>query len=210
VIRIKSRIWQVHAHQDWVKAVLIKLVVQEKASVCQLWCDGMDLGKWNRAQVDTFLGTEDNQELLSKARDRVIKKSCTFPNLFLLLDIRKDCSEKLKTHEHKFDHVVCFQGLDPIFDSLDTIRTVFRNISFLLKEGGYFFGILMDSSAIWSSVQKSLIDAKSKPHIESKYFQLQFQTSDFQHIGCPYTFMVDGKTYNHYLIHFPTFTKIAE
>jgi len=68
----------------------------------------------------------------------------------------------------------------------------------------------MDSSAIWSSVQKSLIDAKSKPQVESKHFQIHFQTSDFQHIGCPYTFTIDGKTYSHYLIHLPTFTKIAQ
>jgi len=106
---IKSRTWQVHAHQDWVKAVLIKLIVQQKASVCQLWCgDGIDMGKWNRAEVASFFGIDENNDLLMKAKKRLQQKGCTFTEQFVHIDIRKDLIEK--TNIPLCDHVVCFQG----------------------------------------------------------------------------------------------------
>jgi len=108
------------------------------------------------------------------------------------------------------DHVVCFQGLDPILESTESIKTVLQNVSFLLKEGGYFFGIFMDSSAIWSAVQKSLVDSRSLPSVSTKLFQIHFQSAEFQHVGCPYNFTLDQKVNSYFLIHLPTFCRIAE
>lgn len=43
---VKSPIWQVHSILDFVKSVLIQLIVKENQSVIQLNCgEGVDLGK---------------------------------------------------------------------------------------------------------------------------------------------------------------------
>jgi len=67
-----------------------------------------------------------------------------------------------------------------------------------------------DSSAIWSAVQKSLVDSRSLPSVSNKLFQIQFQSAEFQHVGCPYSFVLDQKYHAHFLIHLPTFCRVAE
>jgi len=208
----KSRTWQVNAHQDWVKAVLIKLILKEKSSVCQLNCgDGIDLGKWDRAQVSSFLGVDDNAELLNKAKSRGLQKGCSFvSSQFLTVDIKKEPLEDFFLPRGGYDHVACFQGLDQIMSSVDSIQMVLHSVSYILKDGGYFFGIMMDSSAIWSSVQKSLLDSNSLPKSQSKLFVIQFQSANFEHTGCSYTYSMDQRTNLHYLIHLPTLIQFAK
>jgi len=160
-----------------------------------------------------LLGIDDNNDLLVKAKSRLQQKGCTFSDQLLHIDIRRESIEKTKQNSSSltnFDHVVCFQGLDLVLESADSIKNILQNVSHLLKDGGYFFGIFMDSSAIWSAVQKSLVDSRSLPSVSNKLFQIHFQSAEFQHIGCPYTFVLDLKTHSHYLIHLPTFCKHAE
>src|SRR4051812_48868371 len=83
---VKSRIWQVQAHQEWVKTVLIKLIVHDDDSVLQarlthvftfdlafngylqLFCgSGADVGKWQRANVGGFIGVDSRDEVASIA-----------------------------------------------------------------------------------------------------------------------------------------------
>uniref|UniRef100_A0A6B2LG13 mRNA (guanine-N(7))-methyltransferase n=1 Tax=Arcella intermedia TaxID=1963864 RepID=A0A6B2LG13_9EUKA len=164
----------------------------------------MDFGKWNRAKISFFLGVDESPEMIHKCKSKIHQKGCTFSEVFLNMDIRKELIEK-KTNSTGCDHVVCFQGLDLILSTMDAIKMVLQNVSSVLKEGGYFFGMFMDSSAVWSAVQKN-----SDPRASAKYYTIEFGSTDFKHIGSKFTFVLDQKApTTHYLIHLPTFIQKA-
>jgi len=110
----------------------------------------------------------------------------------------------------QYNHVCCFEGLDEVLDSEEAIAKLFKNVYSLLKEGGYFFGIVQDSASIWSQAQKSLLKTAKLPKIQSKNSLIQFYDTDFPNIGCKYSWTIDKKTSNYYLVHVQTFRKMAQ
>ncbi|PPD80818.1 hypothetical protein GOBAR_DD22266 [Gossypium barbadense] len=63
------------------------------------------------------------------------------------------CTDNLETllqeKDIQADLVCCLQHLQLRFETEDKARRLLSNVSFLLKPGGYFFGITPDSSTIW-------------------------------------------------------------
>ncbi|KAB2034782.1 hypothetical protein ES319_D04G107400v1 [Gossypium barbadense] len=55
----------------------------------------------------------------------------------------------LQEKDIQADLVCCLQHLQLRFEAEDKVRRLLSNVSFLLKLGGYFFGITPDSSTIW-------------------------------------------------------------
>jgi len=60
-------------------------------------------------------------------------------------------AEVLPTNR-SFDVVVCFGGMQNSFASQKAAETFLANVTCRLREGGYFFGFLPDSSAIWHAL----------------------------------------------------------
>jgi len=103
---------------------------------------------------------------------------------------------------------VVFSRLEESFKTIEAMENLFFNVSFLLAEGGYFFGITIDSAAIWSAVQKS---NHTKPRVTFSKLSahIEFNDNEFAEVGCKFTFQADdGKRIN-YLIHPATFCSIA-
>eukprot|EP01128_Nolandella_sp_AFSM9_P007985 TRINITY_DN456_c0_g1_i1.p1 TRINITY_DN456_c0_g1~~TRINITY_DN456_c0_g1_i1.p1 ORF type:complete len:263 (-),score=42.75 TRINITY_DN456_c0_g1_i1:1145-1933(-) len=197
---VKSEVWQAHVHQEWVKTVLITLIVQEQQKVAQFNCSDLpDLGKWMRASVSRLCCIDPAEEKLRRGKKRLQERGGTFATSFVA---GSACAALTSTDALRYDHVCCFQGLDEECDSLAKMQQLFLNAAALLKPGGYFFGIVADSSELWKVAQKGKRGT-------DKLFQLQFLDTNFQLTGSEYTLHVDRKTHHRYLINIPTFCKAA-
>jgi len=217
---IKSRVWQVQAQQNWIRTILIKQIVKEGDKVCQFYCkDGVDLGKWSRAAISRYVGIDPSQNNITIAKSKFDERGLGMESDFLVSNIMSEnIFEKFENHPlmipYDFDCVVCFNGLDSVLIDESAMRFLFSNVSTMLKNDGYFFGVMNDSSEIWSRAQKLIIQ-KSRGHdkqikIQSKLYSITFETEEFSNIGCPYDYLLDGfKVVRHYLIHFPSFRRIA-
>eukprot|EP01130_Rhizamoeba_saxonica_P016816 TRINITY_DN7846_c0_g1_i1.p1 TRINITY_DN7846_c0_g1~~TRINITY_DN7846_c0_g1_i1.p1 ORF type:complete len:266 (-),score=46.53 TRINITY_DN7846_c0_g1_i1:39-836(-) len=206
---MKSRIWQVQAHQNWVKTVMIKQLISSGDNVCQYFCNyGDDLGKWMRSSVSYLLGIEEERKL-ERARQNYYNKKCEFEGVFLACDISSESISNYTDCIERFDAVCCFTGLDYILNDEESISKLFENTANILKPGGLFIGIMNDSSEIWSQAQKS--HQFSRPNIKSKFCSIQFENGEFKTIGCKYVFHLDGfRAMEHYAIHLPTFIRKAQ
>uniref|UniRef100_A0A453CGQ4 mRNA (guanine-N(7))-methyltransferase n=2 Tax=Aegilops tauschii subsp. strangulata TaxID=200361 RepID=A0A453CGQ4_AEGTS len=60
------------------------------------------------------------------------------------------------------DIVCCMQNLQLCFESEEHAKKLLNNVSSLLKPGGYFFGIIPDSSTIWTKYQKNVEASHNK------------------------------------------------
>jgi hypothetical protein len=130
----------------------------------------------------------------------------------------KDSIDKALERGTEFDVVACFNGLENFFETRERAMCFIRNAAsrFLisitlhftqcicrLKTGGYFFGLLPDSSAIWYKAQKATGD---KPFIKEKLISIDFFSDEFKHFGTKYVMKIEGMPPTHqYLVHFPSF-----
>uniref|UniRef100_A0A453CGV0 mRNA (guanine-N(7))-methyltransferase n=1 Tax=Aegilops tauschii subsp. strangulata TaxID=200361 RepID=A0A453CGV0_AEGTS len=93
------------------------------------------------------------------------------------------------------------------------------NVSSLLKPGGYFFGIIPDSSTIWTKYQKNVEASHNKglkvvPNsIRSDNYTITFEIEEekFPFFGKKYQlkFANEAMFENHCLVHFPSLMRLA-
>ena len=171
--------------EHWVKAILIKSFIKENSWVCEFNPgDGKDAGKWQRAKVAHLTSIDNHQINLERLIDRYVRKN--FPSLPLTLQFNicqhkidwsqpqqlsiytpSDTSNNnitvlpevlaLPTHAQKYSAVACFAGLDCAFTHPLGAETLIYNASQLLEDGGVFFGIMPDSSVLFTKANKQKI-----------------------------------------------------
>ncbi|XP_020527380.1 mRNA cap guanine-N7 methyltransferase 2 isoform X3 [Amborella trichopoda] len=120
------------------------------------------------------------------------------------------------------DLVCCLQHLQLCFETEERAKSLLRNVSSILKPGGFFFGITPDSSTIWSKYQKNIealhnkgINLKSMLPIciRSESYTITFEAEDekFPLFGKKYQlkFAGDVSSETHCLVHFPSFIRLA-
>ncbi|KAG0483506.1 hypothetical protein HPP92_011590 [Vanilla planifolia] len=114
------------------------------------------------------------------------------------------------------DIVCCLQHLQLCFENEERVGTLLHNVSYLLKPGGFFFGITPDSSTIWTKYQKIVEASHNKGTglkavqncIRSDNYVITFEVSFF---GKKYTlkFANDIASETHCLVHFPSLIRLA-
>jgi len=111
-----------------------------------------------------------------------------------------------------YNLVTCFGGLEQVMSSEQIIKRILQHAADLLKIGGYFFGICADSSHIWSKAQTSNKYTRKRTKIVQVTDKVEFifHSDKFQFCGTKYTLQMEGKKEEQYLVHFPSFRKIAE
>ncbi|XP_078435099.1 S-adenosyl-L-methionine-dependent methyltransferases superfamily protein isoform X2 [Wolffia australiana] len=209
---------------DFAKTALIKIFVSPYASVCDLYCGGgSDADKWDEAQISHYIGVDASSSGISDARETWESHRKPYTAEFLDLD---PSLENLETHlEDKgipVDIVCCLQHLQLCFESAERARNLLRNVSNMLKPGGYFFGITPDSSTIWTKYQKNVEASHSKAGgtkpivancIRSENYVVTFETEEekFPLFGKKYhlKFANDIASENHCLVHFPSLIRLA-
>ncbi|EGC30726.1 hypothetical protein DICPUDRAFT_89950 [Dictyostelium purpureum] len=107
-----------------------------------------------------------------------------------------------------FDVVSCFNGVQNSFSSAQDAEQLIKNVSVLLKDGGFFFGIIPDSSSIWYRSQKV---SSGFPGVKSALYTIEFNSEISNFFGCKYKLTLkDGSIIEENLIHFPSFINICK
>ncbi|KAK1263339.1 mRNA cap guanine-N7 methyltransferase 2 [Acorus gramineus] len=214
-----------HRLYEFAKAALIKIFVSPYATVCDLYCgNGADADKWDDAQIGHYIGIDVTSSGVSEFREswESQRKECTAE--FFEFD---PCSEtlelQLKDKELSADVVCCLQHLQLCFESEERVKSLLHNVSSLLRPGGYFFGIIPDSSTIWTKYQKNVEASHNraggmKPStvpncIRSENYVITFETEEekFPLFGKRYQlkFTNDVTSEIHFLVHFPSLIRWA-
>eukprot|EP01114_Cavostelium_apophysatum_P003268 TRINITY_DN13069_c0_g1_i1.p1 TRINITY_DN13069_c0_g1~~TRINITY_DN13069_c0_g1_i1.p1 ORF type:complete len:311 (+),score=42.58 TRINITY_DN13069_c0_g1_i1:44-976(+) len=199
----KTPIWQVKAHEQWVKTVMLSEIVEAGDKVCELCCGkGLDLGKWLRAKVESWTGVDSSSADLKEAEERWTQKQQPFPAQFIQMNLFTENIDKYS--DKQFDCICCFDGLQQSFASRDKARNFIKNVASKLKPGGFFFGLVPDSSAIWYKAQK----LTSGRVIKGELFRIELEEDTFTNYGTRYTMHTEADV-KEFMVHFPSLLKIA-
>jgi len=133
--------WQSKAFEEWVKTLLMQDIVDSGISVLELYCGkGMDIGKWHRSQISSYVGLETNKNHLDASKQRWNEKGKPFEAEFMNLDpLNSNFVDQLPTTKRQFNVICCFQGLGNSFETQEKVTNLLKNVSNLLKSKGIFF-----------------------------------------------------------------------
>ncbi|THU62615.1 hypothetical protein C4D60_Mb01t06970 [Musa balbisiana] len=189
-----------HRLYEFAKTALIKIFAFPYATVCDLYCGGgADTDKWDDAQIGHYIGVDASLSGISEARDMWEGQRKPYTAEFCELD-------------------PSVTSLQSCFESEEKVRSLLRNVSSLLRPGGYFFGITPDSSTIWAKYQKNVEACHNKgigmkPNavpscIRSENYVITFEVEEekFPLFGKKYQlkFANDMTSETHCLVHFPS------
>lgn len=157
---------------------------------------------------------EDASELaLATCRQRWEQKGKPFEATFLHHDLDRFSLEGALERDKTFDVVACFDGMQNSFVAEEQVRSFLWSATSRLRDGGYFIGLLPDSSAIWCKAQKEA-QKEGSAKIRGKLFTFSFDDdlNNFKPFGTSYTRHIQGETSDptEYMVHFPTLLQIAK
>lgn len=210
-----------HLLYEFAKAALIKIFAFPYATVCDMYCNGgADTDKWGDAQIGRYIGIDTSAAAVSDARELWENKWKPFTTEFIELDPSADDFEaQLQEKGIQADIVCCMQNLQLCFESEEHAKKLLNNVSSLLKPGGYFLGIITDSSTIWTKYQKNVEASHNKglkavPNsIRSENYTITFEIEEekFPFFGKKYQlkFANEAMFENHCLVHFPSLMRLA-
>ena len=171
--------------ESWVKMVLINQLVESGAHVCELQCGQVvDLGKWQRAKIGAYIGVDCNQNNINKSESICQQRGVSFNTEF-------HCTSISQAALSQFHIIACFHDLSQYFESKESMDEFISFISSHLHPGGYFMGILPDSSTIWTKSQKS---DDSIPRAKGELYRILFHGKAVEHFGTKFSFDVKGTT----------------
>ncbi|XP_057540217.1 mRNA cap guanine-N7 methyltransferase 2 isoform X1 [Amaranthus tricolor] len=215
-----------HTHHrliDFAKTALFKIFLFPYATVCELFCGQVpDVEKFDEALIGHYIGVDVETSGVSQVKMAWESQRKAYTSDFFELD---PCTENLEPHLldkcATVDIVCCLQHLQICFKSEERARILLRNVSSLLKPGGYFFGITPDSSMIWAKYQKNVeayhnkggVTKSNANCIRSESYMITFEIEEekFPLFGKKYQlkFASDVSGETHCLVHFPSFIRLA-
>ncbi|KQJ83687.1 mRNA cap guanine-N7 methyltransferase 2 isoform X3 [Brachypodium distachyon] len=210
-----------HRLYEFAKAALIKIFAFPYATVCDMYCNGgADTDKWGEAQIGHYIGIDASAPAVSDAHELWENKWKHFTAEFIKLNPSADDFEaQLQEKGIEADIVCCMQNLQLCFESEEQAKKLLNNVSSLLKPGGYFLGIIPDSSTIWTKYQKNVEASHNKglktvPNsIRSENYTITFEIEEekFPFFGKKYQLKFANEVMfeNHCLVHFPSLMRLA-
>ncbi|XP_057451592.1 uncharacterized protein LOC130743382 [Lotus japonicus] len=210
---------------DFAKSALIKIFSHPYATVCELYCGGgVDADKWVDAQIAHYIGIDVSSSGIRQIREAWESTRNSYTTDFFELD---PCMENMEPHlgekKNSADFVCCMNHLQMCFETEEKAGKLLHNVSSLLKPGGYFIGIVPDSSTIWAKYQKNVEachnrSSSMKPNIvpnciRTENYMITFEVEEekFPFFGKKYQlkFANDVSTETHCLVHFPSFIRLG-
>ncbi|KAG5574830.1 hypothetical protein H5410_054964 [Solanum commersonii] len=214
-----------HRLLDFVKSVLINILVSPYATVCDMYCGKVpDVEKWDEAQIGHYIGIDVETSGVNEVKEAWESQRKAYTSEFIELDpCIEDIDSFWKDKEKQADVVFCMHNLQACFDSEEKARRLLHNVSALLKPGGYFLGITPDSSTIWAKYQKNVEayhnrSGGMKPNIvpsciRSENYMITFEVEEekFPFFGKKYQlkFASDISAETQCLVHFPSLLRLA-
>ncbi|KAF6150398.1 hypothetical protein GIB67_034097 [Kingdonia uniflora] len=210
---------------EFAKTSLIKIFVLPYATVCDLYCgNGADMDKWDEAQIGHYIGIDTLASEISGFREVWESQRKSHTADFCEAD---PCVENLESLLREMsvpaDIVCCLQHLQLCFETEERARSLLRNVSAILRPGGYFFGITPDSSTIWAKYQKNVEASHNraggmKPNtvpncVRSESYMITFEVEEekFPLFGKKYQLKFTNEVFSetHCLVHFPSLIRLA-
>ncbi len=185
-----------------------------------------------------YVGLDTSSSSIDAATKKwSIDRNKPFPADFYCIDLDQDANPKWTNlspskvqNKGKFSSVICFNEFEKFFANENCIHSMLQFVSSNLKDGGFFFGMCIDSSQVFlQSIEKGVLETTKIDDKDAKYMSIKGDLYELQifknfgKIGTPYALKVKGEEPptnplgskpkqlpKQYLIHFPTFIRIAE
>ncbi|KAK7575449.1 hypothetical protein V9T40_011735 [Parthenolecanium corni] len=227
-VRNKSRIVYMRNFNNWIKSMLINeyvLAIRKECDVSSslrvldMCCGkGGDLLKWKNNDVKHLIcvdlaqiSVEQCEQRYNEMKERNTNSRC--PDLFSAEFVTADCT-KMKINElfgnqdQSFDIVSCQFSFHYSFESVSQAECMVRNAADNLRPGGYFIGTIPDANDIVLRLRQT-----NTRSFGNDVFKIQFSgdvTKSFPLFGARYDFFLeDAVNCPEFLVHFPTFVKLA-
>uniref|UniRef100_A0A0A9YUQ9 mRNA cap guanine-N(7) methyltransferase n=1 Tax=Lygus hesperus TaxID=30085 RepID=A0A0A9YUQ9_LYGHE len=222
--RNQSRIVYLRNFNNWIKGMLIDeylTMIKEKKKkdeplrVIDMCCGkGGDLLKWNKGEVNHAILVDIADQSVADAQKRYTDMKAKTPRLFsaefLVADVtRTSIRALMKDPTMKVDLVSCQFSLHYSFESLPQAEKMLENISASLKKGGYFIGTVPNAYDIvgrkrlgktnWFGNSVFTITFEDTLPEPLPLFGARYNFHLHEVLDCP-----------EYLVHFPTFERLAE
>ncbi|KAI8872828.1 mRNA capping enzyme, large subunit [Ramicandelaber brevisporus] len=199
--RKDSVIVRLRAFNNWIKTVLITAhILKPGSTALDLGCGkGGDIGKWRKAKISHLVGMDIAQESINHAKAR--------------FDDRMDCyGEPISRSilpNIAFDIVSMQFCMHYAFNTEQRVRMMLHNVSSQLKVGGMFVGTIPNSNWLVRKLRNPVPN-----EFGNSVYKVRFEDPDqisSRTFGCKYYFtLVDAvEDCAEYLVHFPSFEKIA-
>uniref|UniRef100_A0A0K2UVZ1 mRNA cap guanine-N(7) methyltransferase n=1 Tax=Lepeophtheirus salmonis TaxID=72036 RepID=A0A0K2UVZ1_LEPSM len=227
--RKESRIFFLRNFNNWLKSMLLREYINKilmgpqgirKISALDLGCGkGGDLNKWRKLPIGhmIFADIADISVKQAQARYKELVQRYggrePFNVEFLTADCTKDIiKDKFQNPDHQFHLVSCQFAFHYCFESLPQVETMLKNVSESLSKGGYFIGTTPDAYDIVSRVKSTPDRRKAGNSVYSVEFEEPLtEETTLPLFGAKYNFHLEGVVdCPEFLVHFPTFIKIAE
>ncbi|GAA5814517.1 hypothetical protein MFLAVUS_008014 [Mucor flavus] len=220
VKRKESKIIRLRSFNNWVKSVLIHRYVRPDQNVFDMGCGkGGDLIKWAKARIRHLVAADIASVSLEQMQSRYKSlRDRTFTAEFYAMDCYQELIAPKLRPDLKFDTVSMQFCLHYAFENEKKARIMLQNVSSQLRSGGYFIGTMPDSNWIVKRVRQEPVNSFGFGNsIYSITFDDIKDTDDerkkvgFTKFGCKYMFhLVDAVDCPEYLVHWPTFERLAE
>ncbi|KAJ3681312.1 hypothetical protein LUZ60_015801 [Juncus effusus] len=208
---------------EFAMMALINIFSFPYATVCELYCGGIDTNKWDDAQIGHYIGIDGPETGMKNADEIWENENKPYSAEFCEADpCTDDLEGYLQDKGIPADVVCCLHHLQLCSESEEKTRTLLHNVSSLLKPGGYFFGIVPDSSMIWTKYQKNVEASHNKSggnkgnvtnNIRSENYVIAFEVEEekFPSFGKRYQLKIghEGAFESHCLVHFPSLIRLA-
>ncbi|KAL1916688.1 uncharacterized protein VTP21DRAFT_5392 [Calcarisporiella thermophila] len=206
--RKESNIYQLKCFNNWIKSVLIHRYARPGIHVLDMGCGkGGDLLKWDKARIAGYVGADVAEVSIRQAEERYRNlRRARFSAHFYALDCYTTPLTSVLRSPQTF-HIVTMQFcMHYAFETEAKARMMLRNVTSNLARGGYFIGTIPD--AYW--IVKKLKSVEGL-EIGNSIYSIRFdQRESFPLFGCRYNFhLEDAVDCPEYLVHFPTFQKLA-
>ncbi|CAG8670763.1 16827_t:CDS:2 [Dentiscutata erythropus] len=214
--RNESTILFLKNFNNWIKSVIIGKHVEPNSDILDMGCGkGGDLLKWKAAKISTLVGLDLSDVSIEDAKKRWEnirggKHPAGFHAEFHVLDCFSNPITSIASIKNKLFDVVSMQFcLHYSFETENKARMALKNASSNLKEGGLFIGTVTDAN--WIVKKLKTLDPKALEFGNSIYSIVFEQKHEFPTFGHKYRFNLEDAINDcpEYLVHFPTFEKMA-
>ncbi|CAM0141826.1 mRNA cap guanine-N7 methyltransferase [Umbelopsis sp. WA50703] len=216
--RQESTIIRLRSFNNWIKSVLIGRHVRRGHTVLDMGCGkGGDLQKWARGHIGYLVGSDIAEVSLKQMEERYKSmRNAHFKAIFIPLDCYSEYLEPKLPPNIRFDLVSMQFCMHYSFESEQKARTMLQNVTSNLARGGWFIGTIPDANWIVKKV-RSL--PRGVHEIGNSVYSIKFEDIKYSEKGekigftplaCKYWFhLQDAVDCPEYLVHFPTFQKLA-
>ncbi|RXG53339.1 mRNA cap guanine-N7 methyltransferase [Armadillidium vulgare] len=157
-----SRIVYMRNFNNWIKSIFLSKFIGQireeshddiKIIALDMCCGkGGDLMKWQKANIRHLICADIAETSISQCKERyehLKKRGRIFSAEFVVADCTKTrLKQHLEVPEKKLDIVSCQFAFHYCFESLSQAETMIRNVSDVLRKGGYFIATIPDANKI--------------------------------------------------------------